>query len=311
MKMKRKTIESDYLKSIQRRHALWVNGLTFSGVGVAAFLWLQGQGPGWFELGLLFVMVTLTQIGIIVGYHRHFCHRSFSASPVLRQILGILGAMAAQGTPIFWTTLHRWHHDLSDKPGDPHSPFFRGNERLQGFRGFWHSYIGWTTIHEVANPHHYSPDLLKDRTLTKLNQFYLFWVALGLLIPMAVGGLFQESWTGVWQGLLWGGAVRIWITHNLVWSITSVAHILGHQSLRSGDRSTNNFWLAIPTFGESWHNNHHAFPNAAVVGWEWWQWDIAGWIILAFEKMGWVWDVKIPTDAMIAAKRMGGIHHES
>lgn len=300
----KKVINNQQIARLQHRHAWIVNLFTFSGLGLAlALLWLDGP-VGSIELGLFLGMALITNIGIVVGFHRHFTHRSFQATMPVRVALAILGSMAAQGTLSFWVALHRFHHEHSDTPQDPHSPCFDGERSLNGLRGFWHAYVGWTVKHPVPNPNYYATDLMRDRALVQINKLYLGWVALGLLIPALLGGWWHGSWQGAFYGFLWGGAVRMSLTHNLVWSITSLAHIVGNRPLKSSDRSTNNFWLALPTLGDSWHNNHHAFPNAAIVGWHWWQLDPAGWLIRLLEQFGWVWDVKVPSDRAIAAKTL-------
>lgn len=300
----KKTLDNPKIKHLQHLHAWGVNSFTFGFLLLALVLWVVYRPIGSVEIGLCVTMALLTNVGIVVGYHRHFTHRSFQAKTPVRVILAILGSMAAQGTVNFWVALHRFHHETSDTPEDPHSPYFDGDQPLQGWRGFWHSYVGWTTKHPVPNPNHYATDMLRDKAISWVNKWYLLWVFLGLAIPTVLGGLLRGSLEGAFYGFLWGGAVRMSITHNLVWSITSVAHILGNQSMNSGDRSTNNFWLAIPTLGDSWHNNHHAFPHAAIVGWEWWQIDPAGWLIRVLEKLGLVWEVKVPTPSMITAKKI-------
>lgn len=303
-KRPKKTIESDYIKNLQWRHALIVNWFSFLGVVIASILILSGNPVSSVEVGLFAGMWFLTEIGIIVGFHRHFTHCSFQAATPVRIVLSILGSMAAQGSLVFWVSLHRLHHEYSDKQGDPHSPHLHGESLLERLRGLWHSYIGWTLNHPVANPNHYASDLLRDQVISKVNKLYLVWVLLGLAIPTVLGGILRGSWAGAFYGFLWGGPVRMYLTHNLVWSITSIAHVFGNRPLNSKDRSTNNIWIALPTLGESWHNNHHAFPNAAIVGWKWWQIDIAGWIVRALEKLGLIWDVKVPTASMIQAKKI-------
>lgn len=298
----KKTVKNDRLKRIQQIHAVAVSTLSYLGVSIALILLLLGYPIGAIELGIFATMTFLTTTGIVVGFHRHFTHRSFQAATTVRVILAILGSMAGQGNVAFWVALHRFHHECSDTSDDPHSPYFKGEKHLGKWEGLWHSYMGWTVDHELPNPLYYTSDILRDKVISKVNNLYFLWIAIGLLIPTLVGGILNGSWMGAFYGFLWGGLVRICLTQNLVWSITSIAHIIGNSPLESGDRSTNNIWIAIPTLGDSWHNNHHAFPHAAIVGWEWWQIDIAGWMIRALEKVGWVWDVKVPTPQMIAAK---------
>ncbi len=297
-----KTVKNPRLQRIQKIHAIAVNTLSYLGLTVAVGLLLFGYPIGAIEMSIFAIATFLTTMGIVVGFHRHFTHCSFKAVTPVRVILAILGSMAGQGNVAFWVALHRFHHECSDTPDDPHSPYFKGEKQLGKWEGLWHSYMGWTVDHKLPNPLYYTSDILRDKTIAKVNSLYFLWIAIGLLVPTLAGGILTNSWLGAFYGFLWGGLVRICVTQNLVWSITSIAHIIGNSPLESGDRSTNNIWIAIPTLGDSWHNNHHAFPNAAIVGWKWWQIDIAGWIIRGLEKLGLVWDVKVPTPQMIETK---------
>lgn len=298
----KKTVKNDRLKRLQQIHAIAVSTLSYVGVSLALILLVLGYPIGGTAFILFGIMAFLTTVGIVVGYHRHFTHRSFQTTTPIRVILAILGSMAGQGNVAFWVALHRFHHECSDTERDPHSPYFKGEKPLGKWEGLWHSYMGWTVDHELPNPLYYASDILRDKTISKINNLYFLWIAIGLLIPTLAVGFINESWMSAFYGFLWGGLVRICLTQNLVWSITSIAHIIGNSPLDSGDRSTNNIWIAIPTLGDSWHNNHHTFPNAAIVGWEWWQIDIAGWIIRGLEKLGLAWDVKVPTAQAISVK---------
>ncbi|NEO03205.1 MAG: acyl-CoA desaturase [Moorea sp. SIO3I7] len=298
----KKTIANARLKAAQHLHALVVSSVSLMGLVVALTLLILGNPIGLVEIGLFVGCTFVIGIGTSVGFHRYFTHRSFKATMPVRVILAILGSMAAQGPLIFWVALHRLHHEHSDQPSDPHSPHFHGSGFLGLLRGLWHAHIGWTFKHEVPNATYYANELIKDKVISKINQMYFIWVFLGLLIPSILGGVLTRTWMGVFYGFLWGGLVRMFFWHNMVWCITSLAHVFGHRPLDSHDQSTNNFWLAIPTLGESWHNNHHAFPHSAITGFEWWQFDLSGWIIRALEGSGLAWDVKVPTKSMIKTK---------
>jgi stearoyl-CoA desaturase (delta-9 desaturase) len=222
----------------------------------------------------------------------------------MRVILAILGCMAAQGPLISWVALHRRHHECSDHKGDPHSP----NPELLGaglfgqLRGLWHAHIGWLTNHEFPSPVYYAPELLRDKTISKINRYYAVWIGLGLLIPSVLGGILHGSWLGAFQGFLWGGAVRLFVVDNAILSINSFSHAYGTHPFNTNDNSRNNPWVAIPTWGESWQNNHHAFESSAAIGLKWWQIDLGYSLIWLLEKFGFVWDVNLPTAKMIEAK---------
>lgn len=255
------------------------------------------------DIELLIGMFVLTAVGIEVGYHRYFSHRSFKANVMVSAILAILGSMAAQGPVMYWVCLHRRHHEYSDNLHDPHSPNLYGKSIIGKIRGLWHSHIGWMFNHEIPNPVYYSPEILRDSITSEINRLYFVWLLLGLVIPTALGGLLRESWVGAWHGFLWGGVVRLLIGENVIWTINSVVHIFGTRPYETDDESRNIFWLAIPTLGGSWHNNHHAFPSSAINRLSWWQLDLGGSLIRLLEYAGFVWDVKTPSHRMIEAKR--------
>ena len=291
------TITNDNLKQLQRRFALVTVLIPFLGSVLAiGLLWRAGIGA--VEVVLLVSMYALSLIGITVGFHRHFAHCAFRTNIAVRIILAILGSMAAQGPVIHWVSNHRRHHQYSDQPGDPHSPHFH-----EGVRGLWHGHIGWMLNNEVTNAAVFAKDLLRDSAIAKVNQLYLTWVILGLVIPSVVGGVLTLTWMGALQGFLWGGLVRIFLAHNATWSINSITHLYGNRSFDTQEQSTNNLWLAMPTVGEAWHNNHHAFPNSAKFGLKWWQVDLGYWVIRVLEVVGLAWDVKAPTAGMIEAKK--------
>jgi stearoyl-CoA desaturase (Delta-9 desaturase) len=269
-------------------------------------VWLlatQGKGFGAAEAWLLGVFYALTIIGIGVGYHRLFTHHAFQTPTPIRVILAVLGSMASQGPVLFWTAIHRRHHNYSDTPGDSHSPYFHKNKILNGVIGFWHSHTGWLFHHEITDWVRYIPDLLRDNAIFRVNQLYFLWVFLGLLIPTAIGGIAHHSWEGAFYGLLWGGLVRTFCVHHSTWCINSVCHIFGTQPFRSEDHARNNWIVAVLTFGEGWHNNHHAFPYAASHSFKWWQYDPNGWVIKILEACGLAWDIKKPSEKAIQAKQ--------
>lgn len=295
------TIASDYLQGIYRRVALATIFIPFIGSVVAiGLVWQTGIGP--IEVGLLVSMYALTIFGIEVGYHRYFAHHAFQTTTTFRIILAILGAMAAQGGVTHWVTHHRRHHHYADMPGDPHSPHLHGDGIRGRLQGLWHAHTGWILEGQITNSIVFAKDLVRDPIIAKINLLQHVWVILGLVIPTVLGGILTWTWMGAFQGFLWGGLVRVFLGHHVIWSINSICHVYGGRPF-SGSHSTNNIWLAIPSWGESWHNNHHAFPNSAIVGLEWWQIDLGAWAIRTLEFTGLVWNVKAPTAAMIEAKK--------
>jgi stearoyl-CoA desaturase (delta-9 desaturase) len=296
-------IQNDYLQKVQRRFAIATIIIPLIGTLISLkFAWDFGISA--LELELLLVFWFLTMVGgITVGFHRLLSHCAFKTHPSIRVALAILGSMAAQGPVINWVSNHRRHHQYSDQIGDTHSPHLYQGEYWGKLKGMWHSHIDWMLNGELTNSTVFAKDLLQDPVMKKVNQQYLAFVFLGLLIPAILGGIFSRTWIGIWQGLLWGGLVRIFLVHHFTWTINSITHLFGSRPFNTSEQSTNNVWLAIPTGGEAWHNNHHAFPHSAEFGLQWWQIDLGYWFIRTLEVLGLAWDVKVPTLGMIEAKK--------
>jgi stearoyl-CoA desaturase (Delta-9 desaturase) len=295
-------IENAAVQALQKRSALATIIIPFLGT-VAAIALLFFHPLGTVDIALFIVMYALTIFGVTAGFHRHFSHGAFKAKPALRVALGILGSMAAQGSPVYFTATHRRHHQFSEGDGDPHSPYLHEGQKLGFWYGLWHSHLGWMLNSKMTNTARYARDLIRDPLIAKVNDLYYVWVALGVLIPAVLGALLTWSWMGGLTGFLWGGMVRLFVVHHLMWTSGSTAHMLGTRPFDTHDRSTNNPVLAYANFGEAYHNNHHAFPYSALFGLHWWQFDLGGWVILLFAKLGWVWDVKFPTREMVEEKR--------
>lgn len=285
------SIDSAYLRRMQRRAALLTVLVPTAGT-LLALLTIPVYGVRSVDIALLVALHLATMLGITVGYHRLLAHRAFRVGTPLRVVLSVLGAMAAQGPPIHWVSNHRRHHQLSDVPGDMHSP----HAPHTGLQGFWHAHIGWMFTADPTNPARYSRDLLQDPVVRTVNRLYAVWVALGLLLPAVIGGCAgQGGLRGAVLGLLWGGLVRIFTVHHATWSINSITHLVGRRPYATSDRSTNVAWLAIPSAGESWHNGHHAFPSSARFGLEWWQIDLGWWLIGSLRVLGLARDVHTPS----------------
>ncbi|MGB8841760.1 MAG: fatty acid desaturase [Aliidongia sp.] len=258
--------------------------------------------PGRLELTVALILILLTELGVTVGFHRLFVHRSFTAPRPVRVILGILGSMAAQGPPLFWAAAHRHHHVTSDRPDDPHSP--HGTGRLP-FR-MLHAHLAWMlALREQHEQFRLIHDLLRDRAVVFVSLWYPAWVALGLLIPGAVSGLWHGSVMGAVSGLLWGGLVRMFLVHHATWSVNSLGHIAGRQRFLTKDESRNNVFVALITLGEGWHNNHHAFPYSARHGFAWWEFDPSWLAIRLLAWLGIAREVRLPRPDQMATKCRG------
>ena len=280
-------------RRLERRVTLVTVLLPYAGLA-AGILLFWNRGVNRLDLAVFGVMYCITVLGIGMGFHRLIAHRAYQATTFLKTALVIAGSMAAQGPVIFWTAVHRRHHSYSDRDGDPHSPHLHGEGAFEILKGLWHSHMGWLFNHELTDWGTYVRDLLHDRLIFKLNRLYFFWIMMGLLLPAVAEGLITMSWRGFARGFLWGGLIRVLVVHHSTWSINSVCHVFGSQPYQVKDHSTNNVVLAIPTFGESWHNNHHAFPSSAVHGLEWWQIDITGSMIKLCALVGLASAVKVP-----------------
>jgi stearoyl-CoA desaturase (Delta-9 desaturase) len=261
---------------------------------VVAVVSLWGRGFSGVELGLLLSMYVLTGLGITVGFHRLFTHRSFETNRVVQLVLAAFGSMAVQGPLLKWVALHRRHHQHSDTHEDPHSPHHRGRGVLGLLRGAWHAHLGWFFTPEPPDLARYVKDLHQSRLLRTMSALFPLWVAAGLLIPAVLGGLLAETWAGALFGLVWGGLARIFLVQHVTWSVNSVCHLWGGRPYRSADHSRNNFLVGVLTLGEGWHNNHHAFPTSARHGLRWWQVDVSYWVIRALAVLGLAWSVRLP-----------------
>jgi stearoyl-CoA desaturase (delta-9 desaturase) len=258
------------------------------------------------DVALLVGLYTATGLGITVGFHRLFSHRAFKTTPAIRALLAILGSMTIQGPLTQWVTDHRKHHALSDREGDPHSPHGGREGLLGGLAGFLHAHMGWLiTTKGMERGRRYGRDLYDDPLIRTIDRLYMLWVALSLGIPFAIGYAVDPTWRGGLSGLVWGGLVRIFLFHHMTWSVNSVCHTFGRRPYETDDESRNNWIVALPTFGEGWHNNHHAFPGSAIHGLGPREVDASWWTIRALQRLGLAWDVKVPAAGRIRARRAG------
>jgi stearoyl-CoA desaturase (delta-9 desaturase) len=300
---RRKTISNAYLHRLQRRHFLLFDILPIIGTA-GAFAFLAVHPFGVTELVLLVSLWLLTGLGVTVGYHRLFTHRTFKAAPSAEFALAVLGSMAGQGGVVSWAALHRRHHECSDREGDPHSPNLSGGGLRGRLRGLAHSHFLWMHRHDYPNIVHYAPDLLKNRTLVRVSRAYYWIVVAGILLPALIAGLVYQSWTGALSGLFWGGFVRIFLLEHIVWAINSFLHSYGTKPYESREQSRNGGIFALVTLGEAWHNNHHAFPESASFGLDWYRADPGYWLIRLLAAGGLASDIGLPTPERRAAKRI-------
>ncbi|SDI88147.1 stearoyl-CoA desaturase (delta-9 desaturase) [Actinokineospora alba] len=262
---------------------------------LAAIPLMWGWGVSWVDLTVAAVFYTVSTLGVTVGFHRYFTHGAFKAARPLRIALAIAGMLAAQGSVLGWVADHRRHHAFSDREGDPHSPWLFGTSPKAILRGFWHAHMGWLFGRDRTNIDRFAPDLAEDRDIRMLDKLFPLWVTLSVALPAVIGGLVTMSWWGALTGFLWAGLARVAFQHHVTWSTNSICHMIGSRPFASRDRSAN-FWpLAILSMGESWHNSHHADPTSARHGVLRGQIDISARLIWIFEKLGWVSQVRWPT----------------
>ena len=262
---------------------------------VAAVPFAWGWGLSWVDVALSAVFYVVSVLGITVGYHRYFTHGSFKAKRGLRVALAVAGSLALQGPVINWVADHRRHHAFSDKEGDPHSPWLFGTTPAALAKGFWHSHMGWLFGREMTNAERFTPDLLADRDIRRVDDLFVTLTVVSLVLPGILGGLITWSWWGAVTALFWAGFVRVAVLHHVTWSINSICHMIGDQPFAARDHSRNVWPLAILSMGESWHNLHHADPTCARHGVQRGQIDISARVIWVFEKLGWAWNVRWPT----------------
>ncbi|MBB5774848.1 acyl-CoA desaturase [Nonomuraea jabiensis] len=280
-----------------------VVGLPLIAIAAAVpFAW--GWGLGWSDIVISFVFYVASGLGVTVGLHRYFTHGSFKAKRPLKIALGIAGSLSLEMSVLDWVATHRKHHKFSDKEGDPHSPWRFGPGFKSLAKGLLYAHMGWLFESERTNREKYAPDLVKDADVMKLHKWFGTIALISIVLPGVIGGLVTWSWQGALTALFWGSLVRIGLLHHVTWSINSICHVFGEEEFQVRDKSRNVWWLAIPSFGESWHNLHHSDPTCARHGALKGQIDLSAGLIRIFEKLGWVYDVRWPTPERLAAKRI-------
>ncbi|RCW40933.1 stearoyl-CoA desaturase (delta-9 desaturase) [Halopolyspora algeriensis] len=261
-----------------------------------------GWGLGWVDVGLALFFYGVSCLGVTMGFHRYFTHRSFKARKPLRIALAVAGSFAVQGPVIQWVADHRRHHAYADKEGDPHSPWLYGTGPVALVRGFWHAHMGWFFQRNQTNRKKFAPDLLADRGIARVNNLFPVFTLATLILPALLGGLLTWSWWGALTAFFWAGLVRVGVLHHVTWAVNSICHMVGERPFASRDKAAN-FWpLAIASFGESWHNSHHADPTCARHGVGRGQLDISARVIWVLEKLGWAYQVRWPTPQRLAKR---------
>lgn len=267
----------------------------------AGFNWINVFFVSLFHLGAIAALFTFSwqafaltiflwwvsgSVGIGMGFHRLLTHRGFKTPKPLEYLLTVCGLLALEGGAINWVVTHRIHHAYTDRPGDPHTPR----------DGRWWSHIGWimrgtAQQHEVAVMQRYAPDLTKDPVHVWLNRLYY--------VPLIISGLLLFA-LGGWTFLLWGAFLRVALGLHFTWLVNSATHLWGKRRFATDDDSKNSLWVALLTFGEGWHNNHHAYPRAARHGLAWYELDLNWWGIRTLKFLGLAYDITLITPAQIS-----------
>lgn len=263
-----------------------------------------GGWLSWVDVALFLVFYMTSGMGITVGFHRYFTHKSFKPNRGLKIALAIAGSLAIQGPVIRWVADHRKHHKFSDREGDPHSPWRYGTSVGALCKGLFYAHMIWMFNPEQTPKRQYAPDLMKDPDLVKIDKAFPAILAFSLFAPAAIGGLVTMSWTGALTAFFWASLVRIGLLHHVTWSINSICHAVGQRPFKSRDKSGNVWWLALLSHGESWHNLHHADPTCARHGVLPGQIDTSARVIWLFEKFGWARDVRWPVPERVEARRV-------
>ena len=265
---------------------------------------ITGDGVALRSLILAVAMYLVIGHAVTIGFHRLFTHKSFEAKRPLKIALAALGSMSFQGSIIGWVADHRRHHVFADHPGDPHSPSQAETGRTSRFAGLWHAHIGWFFKHESTVRGQYAPDLIADPDIVLIDKLFVPFCVLTLALPFAIGYLISGTFAGGVATFVWAGVLRVGFFHQVTWSTNSVCHRFGTRPFRTSDESSNVAPLALLSFGESWHNAHHAFPASARHGVDRHQPDSSAAVIRMFERIGWATKVRWPDAARLDSRRI-------
>ncbi len=289
---------------LQRRITLAFTVIPPLGVAAAIFsLW--GRGMSATSLAIFLGFYAFTGLGVTVGYHRLFTHRSFTAVKPLRWLLAIAGSMSVEGSVISWVATHRRHHAFADEFGDPHSPHLALAPGVRGvLLGLWHAHMGWLFGSQQSDPQEWAPDMVNEPAMARIDRAFPHLTVATFVLPALIGLLVTRSFSGMLSAYLWGSLVRIFLLHHVTWSINSICHFYGKEAYKARDESRNVWPMSVISFGESWHNNHHAFPWSARLGLRAWQLDPGWYLIRLLAGLRMIRNVKVPTRKQMEAKRI-------
>ncbi len=286
--------------------------MALPGLGCVAAIYLLASGMyATIDLVLFAALYFVHMGGITIGFHRYLAHKTFKTSRFFEAILLISGSMGGQGPIMYWVTTHRRHHRFSDGPGDPHTPNLHGEGVRNKLRGLWHAHMPWMLSDESSSWSLWAPDIMRDRRLFFYHRTYQLWMLAGLLLPALIGFAAGRTAMSALTGLVFGGLARMFVANQAAWCVGSISHMIGGRPFDNGDRSANNWPVALVTFGEGLQNNHHAFPGSYRHGVRAWEPDLSGWTLALLGSVGVVWDLRSPDRATIVAKRQAAVRRRA
>lgn len=277
-----------------RREYVTLSGTKWLGA-IAAIPWMIVYGSGWVEWSAFLFFYVLNVMGISIGYHRLFSHRTFKTSRPMEYIFGTLAQIGAMGSALKWAADHRRHHANTDRAGDTHSPFYDSyGKPMTGWRAMYMCHFGWLLDDTYTDVGSYGKkDLVGDPVALYCHRTRWFWYFVSIIILPALWALaFGGGWQLVIGTILIGGSLRNLAVLHAILSLNSIGHVYGYQNFKGPQNAQNNWFVALITLGEGWHNNHHHHANAAYMGIRWYEFDPTGAVILLLEKLGLVWDVQ-------------------
>lgn len=298
------TFQSERGMVWQRRTMLVI---TLAPVAALIFVIVQlwGWGVSARDLWIALAFYVISGLGITVGFHRLLTHKSFDASPNVRAAWAIAGSLAVQGSVIGWVATHRRHHAYSDEHGDPHSPHVDLEDGTRGMlRGLYHAHMGWFFQPDGSDYDTWTPDLKAEPKIAAIEANFPYLLAATFILPALVGGILSQSVIGAVTAFVWAGVMRVALLQHVTWAINSICHVYGTRPFASRDQSRNVIWLSLLSFGESWHNGHHAFPASARHGLRWWEFDVSWLTIRLMALLGIARNIKLPSPKQLERKRL-------
>jgi stearoyl-CoA desaturase (delta-9 desaturase) len=280
--------------------------LVFLPLGLVGFTIVHfwNRGVGWFDLGLAVALYFITGHGLSAGFHRLFTHRSFVPKRWLKIVLAVAGTMAVEGSIVTWVAQHRRHHAASDRIGDPHSPLRYGRGVWSQTKGLVFAHVGWFFAPNPSHPERWCPDILADADLVRISGLSAQITVLSFALPFGLGWAVTGSISGAFSALIWAGVCRVFVLHHVTWGVNSIAHTWGRTPYKTKDNSRNVPLLAVLSFGDSWHNAHHAFPTLARHGVDRFQLDSSAELIRLCERLGWASNVRWPVASRLEVRRV-------